>query len=34
MIIDGFKKTALVTSGASFIDSHICDYLLEREFKI
>lgn len=28
------KKTALVTGGAGFIGSHICDYLLEREFKV
>ncbi|MCE5330173.1 SDR family oxidoreductase [bacterium] len=28
------KKTALVTGGAGFIGSHICDYLLERDFKV
>ncbi|MHB1275695.1 MAG: NAD-dependent epimerase/dehydratase family protein, partial [Candidatus Humimicrobiaceae bacterium] len=28
------KKTALVTGGAGFIGSHICDYLLERNFKV
>jgi len=34
MIIDGFKKTALMIGRASFIGSHICDYLLKREFKV
>jgi len=28
------KKIALVTGGAGFIGSHICDYLLERDFKV
>ena len=28
------KKTALVTGGAGFIGSHICDYLLEKDFKV
>jgi len=28
------KKTALVTGGAGFIGSHICDYLLERDYKV
>ncbi|MCG9479554.1 MAG: SDR family oxidoreductase [Actinomycetia bacterium] len=28
------KKTALVTGGAGFIGSHICDYLLERDFRV
>jgi len=28
------KKTALVTGGAGFIGSHICDYLLERDHKV
>jgi len=28
------KKTALVTGGAGFIGSHICDYLLKRECKV
>jgi len=28
------KKKALVTGGAGFIGSHICDHLLKRDFKI
>jgi dTDP-glucose 4,6-dehydratase len=28
------KKTALVTGGAGFIGSHICDYLVEKDFKV
>lgn len=28
------KKNALVTGGAGFIGSHICDYLLEREYRV
>ena len=28
------KKTALVTGGAGFIGSHICDYLIEKDFKV
>jgi dTDP-glucose 4,6-dehydratase len=28
------KKTALVTGGAGFIGSHICDYLLEKNYKV
>jgi len=28
------KKKALVTGGAGFIGSHICDYLLGRDFKV
>jgi dTDP-glucose 4,6-dehydratase len=28
------KKTALVTGGAGFIGSHICDYLLEKDFRV
>ena len=28
------KQTALVTGGAGFIGSHICDYLLERDFRV
>lgn len=28
------KKIVLVTGGAGFIGSHICDYLLERDFKV
>ncbi|MFO7624505.1 MAG: GDP-mannose 4,6-dehydratase [Anaerolineales bacterium] len=28
------KKTALVTGGAGFIGSHLCDYLLERDFRV
>lgn len=28
------RKTALVTGGAGFIGSHICDYLLERDFRV
>ena len=28
------KKTALVTGGAGFIGSHICDYLLARDYKV
>lgn len=28
------KKTALVTGGAGFIGSHICDYLLEKDYKV
>lgn len=28
------KKTALVTGGAGFIGSHICDYLLERDYRV
>jgi len=28
------KKIALVTGGAGFIGSHICDYLLDKDFKV
>lgn len=28
------KKTALITGGAGFIGSHLCDYLLSRDFKV
>jgi len=28
------KKTALITGGAGFIGSHICDYLIERDYKV
>ncbi|MHB1443903.1 MAG: UDP-glucuronic acid decarboxylase family protein [Candidatus Humimicrobiaceae bacterium] len=28
------KKTALITGGAGFIGSHICDYLLEKNYKV
>ncbi|MBN1298261.1 MAG: SDR family oxidoreductase [Actinobacteria bacterium] len=28
------KKTALVTGGAGFIGSHICDYLLEKQYRV
>jgi len=28
------KKTALVTGGAGFIGSHICDYLLDKSFRV
>ncbi|MCL5069984.1 MAG: SDR family oxidoreductase [Actinobacteria bacterium] len=28
------KKIALVTGGAGFIGSHICDYLLDKNFKV
>ena len=28
------KKTALITGGAGFIGSHLCDYLLSKDFKI
>jgi dTDP-glucose 4,6-dehydratase len=28
------KKTALVTGGAGFIGSHICDFLIENEYKV
>ncbi|MFZ3386323.1 MAG: SDR family NAD(P)-dependent oxidoreductase, partial [Candidatus Hydromicrobium sp.] len=28
------KKSAVVTGGAGFIGSHICDYLLEKEFRV
>jgi len=28
------KKTALVTGGAGFIGSHLCDYLLEKNYKV
>jgi len=28
------KKVVLVTGGAGFIGSHICDYLLEKDFKV
>lgn len=28
------KKTALITGGAGFIGSHLCDYLLEKGFKV
>jgi dTDP-glucose 4,6-dehydratase len=28
------KKTALITGGAGFIGSHLCDYLLEKDFKV
>jgi dTDP-glucose 4,6-dehydratase len=29
-----YKKSALVTGGAGFIGSHLCDYLLERDFRV
>jgi len=28
------KKTALVTGGAGFIGSHLCDYLINKDFKV
>jgi len=28
------KKTALVTGGAGFIGSHICDYLIEKNYRV
>jgi len=28
------RKTALITGGAGFIGSHLCDYLLDRDFKV
>ena len=28
------KKTALITGGAGFIGSHLCDYLLEKDYKV
>jgi len=28
------KKTALITGGAGFIGSHLCDYLLNKDFKV
>ena len=28
------KKTALITGGAGFVGSHLCDYLLRKEMKV
>jgi len=28
------KKTALITGGAGFIGSHLCDYLLDNDFRV
>lgn len=28
------KKTALITGGAGFVGSHLCDYLLNKDFKV
>jgi len=32
--MDSIKKTALVTGGAGFIGSHLCKYLLKKEYRV
>jgi len=32
--MDSIKKTALVTGGAGFIGSHLCKYLIKKEYRV
>lgn len=32
--MNSYKKTAIVTGGAGFIGSHLCNYLLKEDFKV